>query len=89
MKFLGYTLGLECNGHGQVAALIKIEFQQLKDGRVRLQPVSGRNLGKQSGWTVLREVEYEDLPTEPTERAIHCMQLCGWVPSAIANKKGA
>jgi hypothetical protein len=89
MKFLGYTMSLECNGHGQIASLVKIEFQRLKDGRVRLQPVSGHNLGKQVGWAVLREVEYEDLPTEGLERAIHCMRLCGWVPSAIASKKGA
>ncbi|WEE79447.1 hypothetical protein LZ683_08840 [Comamonas testosteroni] len=83
MNFLGYTLGLSCNGHGQVNRLIKIEFQQLKNGRVRLQPVSGHTLGKQSGWAIIREVEYEDLPSEGLDRAIHCMRLCGWIPSAL------
>ena len=88
MKFLGYTVGLTCNGHGAVSRLIKIEFQQLKDGRVRLQAVSGRTLGQMQGFAILEEVEFEDLPPDSIERAIRCMHLCGWTPAALDKKEG-
>lgn len=83
MKFLGYTVGLECNGHGRVAKLVKVELQRLNDGRVRLQAVSGRNLANMAGHAVLREVEYEDLSVDGVERAVHCLRLCGWTPCAL------
>lgn len=84
MKFLGYTVGLECHGHGKFANLVKVEFQQLNNGNVRLQAVSGRNLAKQAGSAVLSEIEYEDLPFDNVERAVHCLRLCGWVPSGLS-----
>lgn len=83
MKFLGYTVGLECNGHGRVAKLVKVELQRLNDGRVRLQAVSGRNLANMAGHAVLREVEYEDLSADGVERAVHCLRLCGWTPCTL------
>lgn len=83
MKFLGYTVGLVCSGHGQFGKLVTVEFQQLDNGKVRLQPVSGHNLGKQRGSAVLSEVEYEDLPRNNVERAVHCLSLCGWEPGGL------
>ena len=86
MKFLGYTIGLECNGHGRVGVLTKIEIHEDGDELIRLQPVSGRNLAPMPGEKLISRAKYDQLPRDPlndAKRAIALMELCGFTPMAL------
>ena len=86
MKFIGYTIGLECNGHGRIGKLVKIEINKNYDGTYRLNATSGRNMASMPGSSTLSAEQYDDLPNDPyndAERAVAMLKLCGWTPMAL------
>ncbi|NLX17605.1 MAG: hypothetical protein GXY45_11665 [Ramlibacter sp.] len=86
MKFIGYTIGLECNGHGRIGKMVTIEINKNVDGTYRLNAVSGRNLASMQGSATLTPEQYDNLPNDPyndAARAIAMLKLCGWTPMAL------
>lgn len=80
-KFVGYTAGLECDGHGIVGKLVKVEYSRLSDGRIKLQATSGRDLSAVAGSKVITQAEFEDRPSDPYDTILEArwaLQLCGW-----------
>ena len=64
-KFIGYTVGLECNKGEQVGKLVKVEYSRNSDHTVSLSAVSGRNHAKLPGAAVISAEQYEDRPSDP------------------------
>jgi hypothetical protein len=84
-QFISTTVGLECNGYGQLCKLVTIDVYRDGDGYI-LQPASGRNMSKQAGRTRITAERYDSIESDPYDqaaRAIEMMRLCGWVPSAL------
>lgn len=84
-QFISKTIGLACNGHGQICKLISVSVYQDGDGYI-LQPESGHNMSRQAGRTRITAERYDAIESDPydqTARAIQMMRLCGWVPSAL------
>lgn len=80
-KFIGYTVGLECNGYTQIGKLVQVEYSRLSDESVLLQTVSARNLGKLVGSKVISADEFADRPSDPydnIDEARWALNLCGW-----------
>lgn len=83
-KFIGYTIGLECNGHGQVGKLVKIEISATSNDTIKLSAVSGHNLGKINRSVTIDRVEFESRPRAGTvEEAIWALAKCGYTPMAL------
>lgn len=85
-KFIGYSIGLECNGHGRVGKLIKVEISALANDQIRLQAVSGHNLAKTDGFRLITREKYEALPCDVYDKAVFAiaaLHLCGWTPMAL------
>lgn len=60
--FIGYTIGLNCNGHGMTGKLLQAEFNRLDDGRIKLTAVSARNGAALNFSTVVSAEQYENRP---------------------------
>ena len=63
-KFIGYTLGLECNGHGRAGKMVKVEYSRNEDGTVVLAAVSGNNLASLNQRKTITAGEFEARPTD-------------------------
>ena len=61
-KFIGYTSGLDCNGHGKVGKLVKVEYKRLDNGDVRLGAVSGHNLGALGHYSTVTAEQFDNRP---------------------------
>ncbi len=61
-KFIGYTNGLDCNGHGNVGKLVKVEYTRLNSGDVRLSAVSGRNLAALGHCSTVTAEQFDNRP---------------------------
>jgi len=80
-KFLGYTIGLECNRGDVVGKMVKAEYTRLQSGSVRVQAVNGRNLGALPGTKTIAADVFSDRPTDPYDSATEArwaLALCGW-----------
>lgn len=87
-KFIGYTVGLECNGWGQVGKMVKVEYSRLPSGEVSLQATNGRNLSRQRGMKTLPAEAFSDRPTDDDiAEALWALRLCGWAPMGEAEAK--
>lgn len=61
MKFITYTVGLDCNGHGNIGKLAKVEISRADDGKICLQAVSGHNLAAyKAARSYVTEAEYQE-----------------------------
>jgi hypothetical protein len=69
-KFIGYTVGLECNGRGKVARFLKVEYSRANNGGVILSAVSGHDLSSANIRTVLTAEQFENRPTDPYDSII-------------------
>lgn len=63
--FIGFTIGLNCNGHGKTGKLLQTEFNRLDDGRVKLTAVSAHNGASLKISTVVSAQQYENRPFDP------------------------
>lgn len=84
-EFIGYTVALECNGFGQFAKLIAIEFNKVDGDKVMLEAVSGRNLAPAGVRKTITQDEYDDRPLDPynkVKEARWAMNLLGYTISA-------
>lgn len=82
-KFIGYTVGLDCNGHGQVGKLMMVMFSRLDDGRVKLTACSARNLSETEHTASVSAEQYEDRPGSDEvggeiKTARWALSLCGY-----------
>lgn len=76
-EFIGTTVGLECNGHGQVGNMIAVQFIRTAAGIV-LQPVSGRNLAHVAGTRTVTHEEFDNRPSDNIGAARWALNRCGW-----------
>lgn len=81
-KFIGYTVGLVCNGHGRWGKCVKIEINA-QDDAIKLSAVSGRNLAKMPGESFVSRDWFDQLHGDNVERAIACMKEVGYTPMAL------
>lgn len=77
-KFLGYTVGLECNKDDQVGKSVMVEFSQADDGRVSLTPVSARNMGRVGATCTIAADKFSGRPSDKIAEARWALGLCGW-----------
>lgn len=78
-KFIGYTVGLECNGFDRVGVMAKVEYSRNADGSVSLQAVSGRSLGKlKSKLAFVTAEQYEDRSSDSIEEARWALAQVGY-----------
>lgn len=84
-KFLGTTIALECNGHGMVGRLVKVEYTQAGD-KVKLSAVSGRTLGRMQGTTEITQEAFDARPSDTCDKAgqaIWALAQVGYTPMAL------
>lgn len=82
-KFISYTVGLECNGHGQIGKMMNVMFSRLDDGRVKLTACSARNLSETKHTSTVTAEQYENRPGagevgEAVKTARWALKLCGF-----------
>jgi hypothetical protein len=80
-KFIGCTIGLECNKGNQIGKSVKIDYSQNDDGTINLQPVSGRNLSAMGKSQNISAAEFERRPQDAYDEIVEArwaLQLCGW-----------
>lgn len=71
MKFIGYTVGLECNGNNLIGVLVKAEFNRLPSGDVVISAVSGRNgAAVRAANKTISAAEFDDRPRDPYDDVI-------------------
>lgn len=86
-KFIGYTVGLECFVEDRGIQMVKIEYSEAPDG-VKLQAVSGRNLGafaRRISKKISRD-EFDNRPAGNIEQAIWAMGLVGLRPAGLSGE---
>ena len=76
--FLGSTIGLEANGHGQIAKMVRVEYYELANEEVELRAISGRTLGRMPGTKKISNVAYQDKPREYVAQCRWALGMCGW-----------
>jgi len=81
MEFLNYTVGLEANKGKKIGVMVKVEFRKLDDGKICLQPVSGRSLSKLNGTRIIEKSVFDMRPSDVYNKvpeAKWALNLCGW-----------
>ena len=76
--FINSTVGLECNGHGMLAKMVRVHFTRNEDGSVKLEAVNGRNLARMKGTAQVTAENYENRPDGDIARARWALKHCGW-----------
>ncbi len=80
-KFIGCTIGLECNKGNQIGKSVKIDYSQNDDGTINLQPVSARNLSAMGKSQNISAAEFERRPQDAyneVHEARWALNMCGW-----------
>lgn len=79
--FIGYTIGLEANRSPVIGKMVKVEYSRNKDGSVKLNAVSGRDLSKMQGHAVLSAEQFANRPQDAyndVKEAKWALRHCGW-----------
>ena len=76
--FLGSTIGLEANGHGQIAKMVRVEYYELETKEVELRTVSGRTLGRMPGTKKISMDVYQNKPSYNLDEGRWALGMCGW-----------
>ena len=81
-KFIGCTVGLECNNGGLVGKMVRVEYSRASDGSVSLHAVNGRTGRALPGQKVVLSAEaFSDRPADPYDdikEARWALNLVGW-----------
>lgn len=77
-KLIGGTIGLEANGHGQIAKMVRVEYYELSASEVELKVVSGRTLGRMPGTKKISMDAYQNKPSYNIDQCRWALGLCGW-----------
>ena len=77
-KFIGYTVGLECNGHDMMAQMVKVEYIRQADESVTLQAINGRNLSTLKGTARVTAENFSNRPDGDVEQARWALKHCSW-----------
>lgn len=64
-----------CNGEW---GMTKVEFIQLPDGGIKLQPVDAETLIAKGGHSIITDVDYDLMPCDEEEMAKDALKLCGY-----------
>lgn len=76
---IGGTVGLECNGHGMMGKMVRVEFTRIEEGgAVTLQAINGRNLADLKGTTTITAESFSNRPDGDVEKARWALKHCGW-----------
>jgi len=79
--FLSMTTGLECVRDEKPGVIVKVEFWELADGRIKLQAIAGRNLSKVAGHLIISREEFDARPLDAYDdikEARWALNKCGW-----------
>lgn len=77
-KFIGSTVGLECNGHGVVGKMVCVQYTRMPSGDVQLRAINGRNLSAIKGIANVLAETFDNRPEDNIAEARWAIGHCGW-----------